>query len=447
MIGGQNVFLTGPPGSGKSYVIRQFVNQMEGRGKRVALTATTGIAANLLGGVTIHSWAGIYYRDHSMSANNYWTERLRNAEILIIDEISMLSANIFDKLNRLLVKARHNSQPFGGVQVIVCGDFFQLPPVDRNNGGYAFESKSWKLLSLVVCSLSEQHRQINDKLFTALSSLRDGLFSVDNLNDLMTRCLEPKSDTPMLLTHNQAVEMNNRLKLDNLKGETRSYRQLVNGIPRAANELSAAVLTPKLLSLKTGARVMFTANNPKVGYVNGTQGSVVGFKHGLPVVETDNRARLTVDVYRWTYLEYGQVLAELIQIPLKLAWAITIHKSQGMSLETAAIDLTRSFTYGMGYVALSRIRSLDGLYLLGLNSRSLQTDPKVRSFYDRCGLNKARKQPADKTDISIQKTALALYSSAVPDSFIITSLGITKEQLELYKLELQNCSLSATKSQ
>jgi ATP-dependent DNA helicase PIF1 len=379
-----NVFLSGPPGSGKSYIIEQYVNWAKKRGLQVAVTASTGVAASLIGGSTIHSWSGIstHYRSEKTSSD-FTTLRLNKTQVLIIDEISMLSGSFLKQLDILLKQIRKNLQPFGGIKMVLCGDFYQLPPVGKMRGNdYAFLSDCWKQLKLVSCLLDEQHRQRKDQLYEVLTALRQRHFSRRLLDNLTARQGLPVPDTTILLTHNNQVEQINLKRLDMIECPIHEYTLRVSGNRVAGERIIKNLLSPRQLLLKEGSRVMFTANDFASGFVNGTQGVVIGFKHGLPMVELDgNGLRLLVEARTWREELNGKIIAEVHQLPLRLAWAMTIHKSQGMSLSSAAIDLSRSFSYGMGYVALSRLKSYEGLYLLGYNSRSLELDPIVHDFY------------------------------------------------------------------
>ncbi len=388
LIGNDNIFLSGPPGSGKSYLIEHYVDWARGKGMEVAVTASTGIAASLLGGITIHSWSGLTNaeREHiaMCSGNKFVVNRLKQAQVLIIDEISMISASYLDALDELLKTVRKNSLPFGGLKTVLCGDFYQLPPVDRRgHGNYAFLSQSWEAAGFKTCLLEEQHRQQLDKLNSLLTALRDRRFSKQYLDILTARQGLRMPETTMLLTHNSDVDRINMERLDGVSGNMHHYSMRFIGNQAACRSLAGGMLAPKDLFLKTGAKIMFTANDFSAGFVNGSQGVVIGLKGGLPVVELEaDKRRVVVEVRSWKQEIEGKIVAEVCQLPLRLAWAITIHKSQGMSLDSTIIDLRRSFSYGMGYVALSRVRKYQGLYLLGYNSRSLELDPTVHQFYD-----------------------------------------------------------------
>ena len=387
---GMNVFLTGPPGSGKTYVLAQFVKQSERIGKKVAVTASTGIAASHLGGNTIHSWSGLGIADElsddelkRLAASEKLKKRYNSCDVLVIDEISMLHGRRLDLVNKLAKILRSSEAPFGGIKVILVGDFFQLPPVTHGSNSIDFVhlSSAWNELNLKVCYLTEQHRQSNnDGLLIFLEAMRSGELDEDHYELIKDR-LEQKPATDQVVTrlysHNIDVDVINEQHLQSLPGLARPYTMQTKGSKVKLEQLKKGLLVPETLELKVGAEVMFVANNFNQGYVNGSRGQVVEFVNEMPVVQLVNGKRLQVEPYVWSLLEDGQLKAETHQLPLRLAWAITIHKSQGMSLDAAEVDLSRAFTPGMGYVALSRVRSLDGLYIRGLNSMAFRLNPQI----------------------------------------------------------------------
>lgn len=391
---GANVFLTGQPGCGKTYTINKFVDSVGGKG--VAITASTGIAATHIKGQTIHSWVSLSdllydleqrkpiadYRIKDIANKRWILYKLRKTKILIIDEISMLSGDVLDVVDRICMEARGNSKPFGGIQVVLVGDFFQLPPVTKRGQevNFAFKSKAWKKLNLKVCNIEERHRQDDDDYFEILTAMRQGRILNAHINQLRTRMgIKDKIYTTKLFTHNGDVDYLNDIELAKLQTESHNYKMEESGNPIMVKILKKNCLSPENLELKMGALVMFTRNNPDEGFVNGTLGMVTGFDNDkYPIVTLDDHDRQVIArPMEWEMKIDGSVEASVVQIPLKLAWAITVHKSQGMSLDSAIIDLGQSFEYGQGYVALSRVRSLSGLYLEGLNDKALQMHPEI----------------------------------------------------------------------
>jgi ATP-dependent DNA helicase PIF1 len=390
MMSGANVFLTGAPGAGKTYVLNEYVQRAERAGKKVAVTASTGIAASHLGGNTIHSWSGLGILDEllpddlkRLAGSEKLQKRYRIADVLVIDEISMLHGKRLDMINRLAKVLRASDEPFGGLQIVLVGDFFQLPPVTRGSNTFDFVhlSEAWRELNLKVCYLTEQHRQSSsDGLLIFLEAMRSLSLSEDHHELIKDRLQQHPDDGKVvtrLYSHNIDVDAINERHLEALPGEMKSYAMQTKGAKAKLEQLAKGLLVPENLQLKVGAEVMFVANNFSEGFVNGSRGQVIGFENSMPVVRLTGGRRLRVEPHSWSLNEDGRMRAEVSQLPLRLAWAITIHKSQGMSLDAAEIDLSRAFTPGMGYVALSRVRSLDGLYVKGLNSMALTMNPQI----------------------------------------------------------------------
>ncbi len=394
---GRNVFLTGAAGSGKTHTLRAYIDYLRKNDIEVAITASTGIAATHLGGVTIHSWSGLGIRDKLTEYDidqleekkNLW-KRYQNTKVLIIDEISMLHHFRFDMLDRLARAFRRKpEEPFGGMQIVLCGDFFQLPPVHRQGeqpAYFAYQSDIWKKMNLKVCYLSEQHRQNDDSYLSLLNDIRGNCVedeSLQYLRDRYKKDIDPEIFPDIIPTklysHNADVDAINDAELDKLQQSERTFLMDTKGKANLIDALVKSCLAPMELRLKIGARVMFVRNNQEKGYANGTLGIVIGFDEvgGSPIVRISNGREVIADRESWVIEEDGKIKAEISQIPLRLAWAITIHKSQGMSLDAAEIDLSKSFVAGMGYVALSRVKSLSGLKLVGFSHSALQVHPEI----------------------------------------------------------------------
>ncbi len=391
---GKNIFLTGAAGSGKTYLLNKYVNYLKDKNVVVAVTASTGIAATHLHGVTIHSWSGIGVRDYltqkdleKLLTKSHIKRNYKKAKVLIIDEISMLHKHQLDMVDTIAKYILGSDKAFGGIQVILCGDFFQLPPVFSGPAieerQFAFESAAWKNGDFHVCYLHEQHRQGDDPLLTILNDIRSGTAGEHTKVPLRTRYKkEPRGATKAtkLYSRNINVEAINEHELTNINGKERIFTMATRGFNALVEGLKKSCLASEQLKLKLGAEVMFIKNDATGRYVNGTRAVVIGFDksdEGWPVVKTYDNKIVTAYPEEWTYEDNGVVRAILSQVPLRLAWAITIHKSQGMTLDAAEIDLGDAFEPGMGYVALSRVRSLDGLKLMNLNEIALKVHPKI----------------------------------------------------------------------
>ncbi|MBI3379632.1 AAA family ATPase [Candidatus Gottesmanbacteria bacterium] len=390
---GHNVFLTGEPGTGKTYVLTKYIEFLQKKDVPLGITASTGIAATHIDGVTIDSWSGLGIRDdispsdiENLKQKYHLRQRLQKTKVLIIDEISMISGKRLDMINKILKSMRNNDNAFGGMQVILSGDLFQLPPVtkNRNDIDFIFTSKAWQELDLRICYLTVPFRQKDKKLLDVLSAIRENKVDanvVDILKNTLTQPFEKRIIPAKLYTHNIDVDGINNQELDKLSDESREFYMQVLGEEKLAEALKRTCLAPEILRLKKNAVVMFVRNNYEQGYVNGTMGKVMGFNHnGDPVIELYSGKKVTVVPTHWTIMDRDKIIAQLTQLPLRLAWAITVHKSQGMTLDAAELDLSKSFLLGMGYVALSRVRSLSGLRLLGFNDMALRVNPLISTI-------------------------------------------------------------------
>jgi hypothetical protein len=495
---GQNVFLTGSAGSGKTYTLNQYIDYLRARRVPVAVTASTGIAATHMNGTTIHSWSGIGIKDEltdrdlsTLSRKQFLADRLKDTAVLVIDEISMLHAKQLNLVSQVLKHIRKNDKAFGGIQVVVAGDFFQLPPIgskgETNREKFAFMSEAWLDAKFHICYLSEQHRQVSD-------AANGGLDLDDILNQIRRQevtfeaiaALEATYDQSVdikrtrLYTHNLNVNKINDKELASLDGEMMRFEATATGDSKLVETLKKTVRTQDELILKVGAKVMFIKNNAELGVSNGTMGELIGFAavkiddkdssdalieddssddvdedatgekttkgkksaakkdkekpkskkpttQKMPVVRLNSGREVIAEPEEWIIEdETGDVLASYLQVPLCLAWAITIHKSQGMTLDAAEIDLSRTFELGQGYVALSRLKSLSGLQLLGMNDMSLQLDPLARG--------------ADKRFLVLSEEADANYAMLDEESmqqahekFVLKSGGtLSKSVIDAY---------------
>lgn len=390
---GQSALLSGPAGSGKTHVLRAFIKRVRAQGKRVAVTATTGLAATHLDGSTIHAWSGIGIHDvlpprYHESLSQSRRDTIRSTDVLVIDEISMLHDYRLDLVDEIAREVREIDQPFGGIQVVLCGDFFQLPPVNRagsRQGGFVVRSRAWAALNPTICYLSSQHRQDDEAFLGILNALRAGELTEDHvalLQDRMHAELADAERLTELYTTNVDVDRLNATELAQLPGIERRFRMETTGKANYVETLKRSCLAQEELALKEGATVMCLRNAQNGQYVNGSLGIVEGFDPdtGHPIVALRNGRTLIIGPDTWELKDGDTRRAQLMQIPLRLAWAITVHKSQGMTLDAARIDLGRAFVEGMGYVALSRVRRLDTLCLTGLNPMALRVSADAQAI-------------------------------------------------------------------
>ena len=453
---GHHVYLTGEAGAGKTHVLNQYIAWLREHNIEPAVTASTGIAATHLGGGTIHSWSGIGVRESvneddldKMEQKRPLWRRVNETRVLIIDEISMLSEEFFDMCDQVLRYLRRSDTPFGGMQVVCAGDFFQLPPVTKENRKYryAFESEAWSKLNPVMCYLEEQHRHEEGTYLEILTAIRKQEV-MEEVYDLLSRRKDARAehagDITRLFTHNRDVDELNEKRLSQLPDKEETFEMQTAGRAQYIEQLIRGCLAPQLLYLKKGAEVMFVKNDPSHQYVNGTQGRVIKCKERGVIVQTRGGRMIDVMPVSWKREEDGKILAEITQIPLRLAWAITVHKSQGMTLDEAEIDLSQCFVPGQGYVALSRVRQLEGLYLRGFNHMAVTVDDRVAAadgkFRKRSNLAKERlaQLTADDLESRHKKFILLCSGSVKPIKRELKqvkqakkdTLGLTQELLE-----------------
>lgn len=448
---GANVFLTGEPGAGKTHVTRTFISYLRQHGIEPAITASTGIAATHLHGMTIHAWSGLGIKDSlnaydldAISTKEYLVRRINNTKVLIIDEVSMLSAQTLSMVDVVCRTLRGTPEPFGGLQVVLVGDFFQLPPISKfgAQAQFAYQSPSWKNLKLITCYLTEQHRQEDSALLSLLSAIRTNSLEDFHHEELQTRSRnkDKVSDSvTQLFTKNIAVDKLNDEKLASLSGKEEIFLMMSKGSKSLVEGLKKGCLSPEELRLKKDAIVMCTKNNPNLGFANGTLGKVVAFEAGTryPIIETNDGRKITVPPMEWVVEEDGKIKAHISQVPLRLAWAITVHKSQGMSLDSARMDLSDVFEYGQGYVALSRVRTFAGITLVGYNQRALEVHPEVlttdRVFRDASAQAEGAFEALDAKDLDVmQKNMLKAFGGSL-EKQKVEKLSTTEKTLSLIK--------------
>lgn len=385
---GHNVYLTGPAGSGKTFLLTKYINYLKENKRGVGVTASTGIAATHIGGITIHSWSGMGIKSSftkedmkKLVKRRYIRKRFEGTGVLVIDEVSMLNNAQFDLLNKICQVFRNSFKPFGGMQIVCSGDFFQLPPISRDglNTGFITQSEIWDNMDIRICYLEEQYRQKKEeKLYALLNSIRGN--KIEEAKKLLAGIIFKKEGTEpvKLYTHNVDADAINTVELAKINEQSLCYDMQTRGNWKVVDILKAGCLAPERLVLKTGAKVMFVKNNFEAGYINGTVGTVKGFNNfRTPIVKTFDGRTIEPEPAVWMIEEEGSLKAEIKQFPLRLAWAITVHKSQGMNLDSAEINLSKCFVEGMGYVALSRLRSIKGLNLLGINEMAFKVNGKV----------------------------------------------------------------------
>lgn len=397
---GDNVFITGAAGTGKSYLLHFLKDRL--KNKNIHITATTGIAAINIGGVTLHSWTNLSKEDipvieiakKILSVSGIYTrKKIINTQILAIDEVSMLSKETFENLDLLLKLVRDNEKPFGDIQILLFGDFFQLPPVNSKN--FCFESNLWQEANIKTFILKETFRQKNERFINLLDNIRHGFINEDDKKILEIRLgvIDKSIIRPTILsTHNILVEKINFEKLNNLPSREITYTAKFKGEQDKIDLLKRNCIAKEFLTLKIGSQVMMLKNTyQKNGIINGSTGIVVGFssKKNYPIIEFTNGQNIVIAPDVWEITTFNsntgelEILATMCQIPLTLSWAITIHKSQGMTIDKAEFDLEKSFADGQVYVALSRIKDLDGLFMKSFDHTKIRVNKKVLDFYKK----------------------------------------------------------------
>ena len=416
---GTNIFMTGPGGCGKSFLIKYIHDHAMQQNKRIKVCAMTGCAAILLGckAKTLHSWAGVGLAkgEHNkiitrISMNKYKSKLWRTTDILVVDEVSMLSKSLFELLDQLGKRIRKNSKPFGGIQLIFSGDFYQLPPVgninDPDSSAFCFESPLWSETFDYQIPMETMFRQKDNEYVSILNQIREGKLLQDGYRALKQRvgatCTSNIIKPIKLYPRRKHVEIINNGEVAKLNGEriTFTYTTLYepsttimsqHNYKRPSKKQLATDETfivnnssfEKTLSLTVGCQVMCIANlDTNIGIVNGSTGIVRQFINGFPEVQFKNGVTLPMTPHSWKSETIPGF--ELKQIPLILAYAITIHKSQGATLDCAEIDIGGGiFADGQTYVAISRVKTIDNLYLTAFNPQKIRSSKRVRDFYSQ----------------------------------------------------------------
>ena len=392
ILDGKNVFLTGPGGTGKSHLLNFLSGYMRGRG-RMDICGATGIAAVNVGGVTLHSWAGIGLGKgtaHQLALgirnNRNAFERIVKTNLLALDEVSMIDADLLDKLDTAFQLIRQDERPFGGLQVLLLGDFYQLRPVD---GQFAFKAKVWSSSGMTTHVLTKVFRQKDAAFARALLELRTGTLSEESkalLNSRYKAVVGTEERPPSYLTtHNDDANRINASHLAKLPGEPVTFAAKDNGTESGLKLLDKGKI-PSSLALKKGSRVICCVNyDPERQIMNGSAGVVEGFGSLMgvlsPIVSFDNGEEVVMLKVKKEITLDGKVTASREQFPLRLGNAITTHGSQGQTIDLVEAHLGRAFERGMIYVALSRCTSLEGLSIHSLNKSLIAPCPEAAAFY------------------------------------------------------------------
>ena len=409
----RNIFLTGKAGTGKTTFLKSLENRVK---KEYVILASTGVAAIHAGGVTIHSFfqlpftpfmptdSGRKFLIEEVRMNNERREIMQHLDLMVIDEISMVRCDILDAVDTLLRRVRKNqNQPFGGVQLLCIGDLYQLPPVvveeekrllqPYYETPYFFSAKALQENRPLFFEFTHIYRQSDSQFITMLNQIRENNLDAQTMADLNQRwdkefSIEKYPDYIVLCTHNRQANAINRKQMDKLEGEPRAYNAIIQGhFPE--NQYP----NDEVLTLKKGAKVMFIRNDIEIpkNYYNGKIGELEDFDDDILYIRDEENK--TISLYReiWENIRYKfdkngglktEVLGRFVQFPIRPAWAVTIHKSQGLTFDRLAIDASDAFAEGQTYVALSRCKSLQGLKLLKpISQEAVQTDHRVRQYY------------------------------------------------------------------
>lgn len=400
---GHNVFITGPAGTGKSFLIKSFIAWCKKTSRKVACTSTTGISAVLIGGVTLHSWAGLALAredKHELAAKiikkPFYVKRWCNVKALIIDEVSMLTPDFLEKLEYVARIIRKDPRIFGGIQVVTVGDMAQLPPI---NSCFCFEAPLWQELFQHSVFLNENVRQKDQVFQRVLAAIRLGEVNAEVRSVLLSRLgvnIDGDIRPTRLFSHRATVDELNKeeleklIKNDNLPYTYHAYDKLVSkhdiAAPREAEylaRLDKSVQPRKLLELCVGAQVMLVVNvEVAAGLCNGSRGVVIGFVNSRPMVKFTNGLVIPISEIIVQLIIDEDTFVYRYQVPLILAWAITTHKSQGSTLDCAEVDIGSTiFEAGQAYVALSRVKSLEGLTISAIDFTKIRAHPKAVQFY------------------------------------------------------------------
>lgn len=386
-----NVFVTGGAGVGKSFLIRHFYRTVDS--KKFPMLASTGAAAVLVGGRTFHSFFGLGILDggpeatiERASRNRQVVKRLRSLEGMIIDEISMLAGPVLRVAEILCRRVRDSDLPWGGLRVIAVGDFAQLPPVERDpnrGGGWAFLDPVWEWSAFQKHRLDTQVRCQDPHYMSVLAKVRQGIVDdevTDYLNE-RTGPIETEFEGTRLFPRRDQTDRFNEMRLADLDTPEKTFETIATGNARAIESLLKQAPVPQTLRLKEGALVMIRQNDPMGRWVNGSTGHIRRIQPGRLSIELLNGRKVEIEKATFSMLDGdGEISAALVNFPVNLAWASTIHKAQGATLDRLAVDLSRLWEPGQAYVALSRLTSGSELRIAGWDPSSIRVDSQVIEF-------------------------------------------------------------------
>jgi len=389
---GENIFLTGGAGSGKSFVIREFMKDQNE--KQMPILASTGAAAVLLGGRTFHSFFGLGIMEGGADAtfqrllnDGATLNRIKKVEGVIIDEISMIPGEAFRTAEMIAQVARESSLPWGGMRIIAVGDFGQLPPVTKHGQkrDWCFLTETWRKTGFQTCRLHFNQRIQDNGFLQVLDDVRHGRMTelVKEFLQEHTKFHDEDHPGTRLFPRRDQSEMYNQKKLAEINEDEHVIDSIYLGEKRYVDVLGKNAPVPQQLKLKLGCRVLFLKNDMQKRWVNGTRGTVTDIQADHLVVRKDGGREVKVEKMSFSLLDAdGNVKASVIQFPVNLAYATTIHKSQGATLDELWCDLGALWEPGHAYVALSRLRDPSGLHIVRWHPRSFFTDPAVEKFYD-----------------------------------------------------------------
>ncbi len=388
----ENVFLTGGAGSGKSYLLKEYLKTTSAE---IPVLASTGAAAVLVGGRTFHSFFGIGILEggpgktvERASKDKRVIKRIKEATAVIIDEISMIPGVVLDVAESVARKARGKAVPWGGLRVIAVGDFGQLPPVARPGQprDWAFQGRAWQESSFAPAVLQTPIRTKDPEFLEILNKVRYGI--CDNAVSQFLRSREMRDsdgfEGTRLFARRDAVERENLIRLDSVRSEPMHFETVYRGSGKYLEAIKKNAPVPEALTLKKGALVMLRTNDPEGRFVNGSLGTVTGMEPDIVQVKLSMTGRtVEVEPVTFDYLdEEGKKVASATNVPLSLAYATTIHKAQGTTLDSILVDLSQLWEPGQAYVALSRARSPQALGVTRWAPRSILADPQVQAFHD-----------------------------------------------------------------